>query len=360
MREIVHRLDDQRDFTEGQLIDIGVSIVRINVDIAAQRRWITDGRLNENSSRGPINMQEYDRLYAMAIRGWGEARTNAGVNIELPRPPSPPIQFGDININEYVNERRPVFERLGQVREEPDDDSLSIYASDNDEPFPLSRMSVLNPSSTFQPVQFEAPASPEEPVAGPSHQEEDAEERRLRRIAREQVEARRREEQRSSQFVKGRASEPPRSERSRSELNSNDGAPSQASFASYVSAPQQPHSAPLTGVTYPPMHERCPKNLARNDPNLVGMSEIYTRRPSPAKICPQCYGYHRLFHCTAFDRMGLQMRWYRALKMGVCLYCFRTGHSSFTCDNPGCCIRCGTRHNSKLCPNNRKNLDPTL
>lgn len=191
MRELVHRLNDRRDLREPELVELGVSIGRINADIAVQRRFIVDGRMDEK-------MREYDRLYSMAMRKWEEARTRAGMEAQMPEPPPSPIRFGDVNMEDYVEQPRPVFERIG---EQPEDDSLSIFASDNEDPLPLHRMSVVKPARTFRPLRA-APSADRRSGAEPHLREEDEDERRLRQIARMQLERQRpRERQELSRLV---------------------------------------------------------------------------------------------------------------------------------------------------------------
>lgn len=152
---------------------------------------------------------------------------------------------------------------------------------------------------------------------------------------------------------------PSPSERSRSRLGDRSSTASTASsYASYVSQPMEELSGPVKGRTFPPIRREPPKPLVRNDPGLIGSSEVYVHPPNDdPHMCPKCEtARHKLFQCTSFQRMGLQEKWYTALKLGVCLHCLIRGHSHFTCESPGTCWRCRKRHNSKLCPNNPNNL----
>lgn len=115
---------------------------------------------------------------------------------------------------------------------------------------------------------------------------------------------------------------------------------------------QEIFSHPVRGRPYPPIREELPIPLRLEDPDLVGMAEIYVRpRYGSPKRCPLCpYIEHKLYRCMAFRRMGLRERWYTVLRLGLCLNCLIPGHSHYTCETPGACCRCGKRHNSQLCP----------
>lgn len=363
LRTIVHRLDERRDFLGPELGEIERTILDIDLDIQEQSGWLKDGGIKQK-------MKEYQQLLKMANRGLREVKSLAGIETQR-SPQSSPLRFGDVDMAEYEESQPSVFGRLGQRQNERDD--LSLFASDDEEGIPLHRMSVVKPVRTFKPVEFVADL---EPIAGPSHRSDIAERDRLQLIAWQTIDRAHRQErvrneradrqdqhrvEHNHRNQPGKSAknhrdeqvrvEPTRSGRIWSELTSN-AATVESPHPEYVAAPQIRHSAPISGITYPEVMSQCPVNMARNDPSLIGSAEMYTRPPSLARICPQCHGYHRLYHCNQFMGMSLQMRWYRALKMGVCLYCFRSGHSSFTCENLGCCRHCGTRHNSKLCPKN--------
>lgn len=47
--------------------------------------------------------------------------------------------------------------------------------------------------------------------------------------------------------------------------------------------------------------------------------------------------------------------WYIALNLGICLNCLSPGHSLLTCISQAGCFKCGTRHNSLMCPQNPHN-----
>lgn len=126
---------------------------------------------------------------------------------------------------------------------------------------------------------------------------------------------------------------------------------SRSSLASYQSAQMQRQLRPRYDVPLPPIRDQNPRRLDRNDSSLIGISEIYVRRP--ARRCPYCGEDHRMHRCLQFRALQLLERWYHALNNGVCLNCLRWGHSSFRCLKEGACRRCGVRHNSLLCPHNR-------
>lgn len=126
---------------------------------------------------------------------------------------------------------------------------------------------------------------------------------------------------------------------------------SRSSVASYQSERMQRQLRPRYDVPLPPIRDHNPRQLDRNDPGLIGVSEIYVRRP--ARQCPYCGEDHRMYRCLQFRALRLLEKWYHALNNGVCLNCLRWGHSSFRCLKEGACRRCGVRHNGLLCPHNR-------
>lgn len=123
---------------------------------------------------------------------------------------------------------------------------------------------------------------------------------------------------------------------------------SRSPVPSYVSMKQQPGTRPQYDIPLPKLRNRNPFDIDPNDPDLVGQSEFYFRKPADG--CPYCGENHRLIRCPWFKNLDLQGRWYHALNMGACLNCLRWGHSSFRCIKEGACKRCGVRHNSLLCP----------
>lgn len=137
-----------------------------------------------------------------------------------------------------------------------------------------------------------------------------------------------------------------------SERNSNQG---------YIWAEQVKARGPVKGVRYPPMSHSPPINLEleRDEPQLVGMAEIWTQKVGNhnATHCAFCRFKedHRMYNCGGWKRGGLVLRWYHALRLGVCLNCLIIGHSSFTCETPGYCKHHGTRHSSALCEYSHKN-----
>lgn len=198
-------------------------------------------------------------------------------------------------------------------------ESLSPYASDNDDPLPINLLARINPAPNARPSRYN---------------DEDL---------RHHIDARREPER------AGAAERDPGS--SRASVVSN------VSYASYISSVQQVFSRPQIGVPYPPMSWELPPNsgLSRNDPGIVGRSEIYTNRNHNKGRCSWCNGKHKMYRCNNFVRAGLQERWFMALKLGVCLHCLFPRHSSFTCKEQSACGRCGKRHNSLLCPYNPNN-----
>lgn len=130
---------------------------------------------------------------------------------------------------------------------------------------------------------------------------------------------------------------------------------SEVSRSTYVSSKQEVFRGPVTGRVFPPFARSSPMEISRRDPSIIGLSEIFIHPPQSAQVCPVCKGNHKMYRCTTMLREGLQDRWFRALRAGVCLNCMIRGHSSFTCKNVGACSKCGVRHNSILCPQNPNN-----
>lgn len=124
---------------------------------------------------------------------------------------------------------------------------------------------------------------------------------------------------------------------------------SRSSINSYVSTRQPICSDVQRNIPLPPVLPSCPFEMDRRNPDLIDRSEFYVRRAGSVQGCPMCGGDHRMHCCPTFGRLRLLERWYEALNRGVCLNCLRIGHSSFMCQKPGACNRCGQRHNSMLC-----------
>lgn len=259
----------------------------------------------------------------------------------------------------------------------PDSDCLEVYASDNEEPMPVVRMSLITCPKGYQPIDlsgqptgsrrrnpFARRSSESRNVPGPS------------RDSRVGIPPR------GAPTAGSERHSPPTvvqenrrtSSRGRGHHRRTNGGPVLSALApefhptashvqtvatgrraSYVWAPQKRADRPIHGVPYPPMaHERpLAPELRRNDPAIIGMAEIWTQRVgmrNPVR-CAHCQfqGNHRMYECPALKKESIQRRWYHALKTGVCLNCLIIGHSSFTCTNDGCCPVHGTRHSSFLC-----------
>lgn len=349
LRKIIHRLENVPDFSLRELMHLRDDILNIDVEVQLQEKMVKDDRIKPK-------MVEYRALLRRAVvtRERREQRARA---IEAGDDRNPPIQFDDVGQQEAA-------------RASPSLSTLDIYASDNEEPLPLELMSQIKPAPDYQPIRMPSPEPSNEPQPSTSRQadlREQLEERQ--QVGSYGVRHENRENSRNNGAQRGRDRErhygqsrvfvPSRaSDRSRSDLRSRaETTTSASSYASYVSTPQEQFSAPVTHRTYPPIRRNPPTPLVRNDPTLIGSSEIFTHPPmgSP-KICPMCpLGQHRLWQCTTFLRMGLQEKWYTVLKKGLCVNCLIRGHSHFSCMTPGACPRCGKRHNSKLCPERQEN-----
>lgn len=136
-------------------------------------------------------------------------------------------------------------------------------------------------------------------------------------------------------------------------FRSHNSARSRSSVSSYQSGRMERQTRPRHDIPLPPIRDRNPQELDQHNPDLIGMSEIYIRKP--ARGCPYCGEDHRMYRCPPFRALQLLEKWYHALNGGVCLNCLRQGHSSFRCLKEGACRRCGTRHNSLLCPRHPEN-----
>lgn len=358
LRKIVYYLENQESYTMMELEHVRVELLETDAEVQLQAKMVKDERV------GP-KMIEFRALLRRAIvsRERREQRARAieqGTNEQ----PIPPIQFDDVG------------PPMG-TRASPTGEELEIYASDNEDEFPLELRSTVRPAQTFEPIRIE-PMEPidstNEPQPSTSRQADLRDQLEHQRTAASYgVQHGDRENSRNAGAQRGRGRErhfetsrifvPSRtSDRSRSDHRGRPGTVSSVSsygsaVSSYVSGPQERFDAPVTDRAYPPVLRAPPTPLARNDKSLIGRSEIYTHPPQGSpRICPICpLGQHRLYRCTTFLRMGLQEKWYTVLKKGLCVNCLIRGHSHFACDTPGACYRCGRRHNSKLCPEGPNN-----
>lgn len=131
---------------------------------------------------------------------------------------------------------------------------------------------------------------------------------------------------------------------------------SASTTSSYRSATMKQARGPQYGVPLPPFANGLPYRIQAGDAELIGKTEIFVA--TAEKVCPMCRdGGHRMFQCTDFTKLILVDRWHQALSLGVCLHCLRRGHSSFRCEVKGHCERCKMPHNSLLCPRNPANSD---
>lgn len=251
-------------------------------------------------------------------------------------------------------EEQPLEMQFGQVTgsmlagrpqiEEVDADELELYASENEDPMPMERWSTVKPTSSYRPVHFE-PTNAIEPMPSTSKQAD----------LRQALEQRRPAQCGALQVARNKQS---RGDGPMNQQCANETAPSERSHASYVSTKQEKFMAPVTGRAYPPFRRELPIALSRQDPNIIGISEIFVHpAQADAHICPICpISRHKLYRCPTMLRAGLRERWFLALRAGVCLNCMIREHSSFTCMNVGACVKCCCRHNSILCPKNPNNM----
>lgn len=359
LRKIVQRLENQEHFTMRELEHVRDEIIEINNDVEVQSRNVTDDRVTPS-------MNSFRALVRRAI----QTRERREQRLRTGGPHGDQslagIQFGTIDPEQV------------DVLEIETGDTLAAYASDNEDPLPLELMSTVRPSKEFEPVVFRPPTPDlrdrlNRHRAQASYGVRQAERDRNEPVRNEPVRSEeirrepespmpvRRDRGRGRGGMQSRNDGPSRmTERSRSDARGRAVAStSTVSHREYVPMPQERLSGPVSGRPYPPLGRAPPKPLVRRDPTLIGLSEIYTHPPqADPKICPICPGgKHKLYGCLTFQRMGLQERWYTALKKGVCLHCLIRGHSHFTCRSEGTCHRCGKRHNSMLCPDGPSNRD---
>lgn len=240
-----------------------------------------------------------------------------------------------------------------------DDDNVST----NNQPMRIERMSVMKPSQDYQPVVFAnmgmIEAGSQRPVIRdlretlnnnekwtnkdePLEKEKEDLEWKLTRVKdklnRNKQELNRNQQENHYQYWETRSVSKPTSHLSRESYRSR---------SSYASTRQMEHKGPLTGVPYPPIAEELPYALPLNK-SMIG----YVAHTPSSIVCSLCHEQHILLKCPTLDNATLEQRWRMVLTIGFCLCCLRPGHSSFTCKVGGSCYRCGTEHNSKLCPKN--------
>lgn len=265
-----------------------------------------------------------------------------------------PLQFGDVTMSMLA----------GSVTKPLTKSEREYYASDNEEEMPLEHLSTIFTTPSYRPIKFRlGERSGSNDGASTSAQ---ADLRHRIRSARPPAgfgatyrEHRRRDDSSPETSLASKSTESSctsgssqnKENRSQKNASARPAPRSESSQYSYASQPQERFARPVRDRPYPPFGLAPPTPLVRKDPKLIGSSEVYVRRPTNPDLCPICPGgKHRLHQCQTFCRMGIQEKWYRALKAGVCLNCLIHGHSHYTCRDVGACFRCKQRHNSKLCP----------
>lgn len=238
---------------------------------------------------------------------------------------------------------------------------LEIHASDNDESMPLEYMSLIRPTAAYTPVTF-APSPPHgRPATGVLA--EGTPEKRRKQGKTKPGEPSRTPESTDlrNKLIKNRVNPFARTHRQSMNSIANVTQPAarllrnQLPDKSYNWVKQTRATGPIRGITYPPMMETPPRymRLGNGNPTIVGMAERWTqkvgnRRPTYCAFC-RYKEDHRMYQCPVLRRENIQQRWLEAIKLGVCLNCLTIGHSSFTCQDRGCCPYHGTRHSSFLC-----------
>lgn len=235
---------------------------------------------------------------------------------------------------------------------EPEGDQLELYASDDDEETPITRMSLLQCPENYKPITFTSERRVSKKVNPFSRDREGCGiENRRKEFSWAQ-----KEERRASAKENRRTHDLQSSPRAiRTTQGGSNAIRDRNAKRPYVWAKQTPACGSVWGVPYPPMAHTQPMTveLKRNDPEIIGMAEIWTQKVGTrdAKKCAHCQFQenHRMYGCTILQKESIQRRWYHALKCGVCLNCLMIGHSSFTCKDQGCCKVHGTRHSTFLC-----------
>lgn len=303
--------DEHRSHNRAQLLDFERRLHNINADIQMQFKGV------DQSDIEPVQT-EYEELSALVDLRLSELKRVRNVDSDeeaenrAPRSnprlgPSerrsvPPTNTGAIPKKRKNKKKKkntnhdPLLAALNNPA------NFDDYGTDNEEPMVASVMSACNPGPNFEPMRF--------PRQGPSHP--------LNRSVPPQ---------------------PDRQDRSWGR-----------SYEAYVPSTQACLRGPVDRVALPPRMSQAPYKIRRWDKSLIGISEIFFTTERHNHCC-YCKGNHGLFNCNAFKtRENLENRWQYVLMKGLCLSCFLTGHSSFTCRFSRTCRECGQRHNSVLCP----------
>lgn len=376
------------------------------VELSHETVRFMEGRLNENQSSYDTHMKllpkeegkEIRQSYRQARKRALQALVNryaAAINaIEPGAGDNQAMQFGGAPSMEAMA-------AAANVEQHPDAaDELIIYASGHEEEMPIACMSMLTQSANYQPITFgDENRDPKRPnpfakrrsqTSLTSNEDGSVNHKRSNVMSSVGSPGERRNQEGSDQANRRRDQRPEESwgdqwyrkqmewEATPAPLPIYGRLPTTRGIAPnvqlvqatvrdrygrlpYVWLQQPQINGPMTGVPFPPMRYSRPLEvvLERNNPNIIGMAEIWiqivgNREPTNCAQC-QFQSPHRLYKCPAFERMGLQERWYRVLKMGVCLNCLIIGHSSFSCKSRGTCPHHGQRHSSHLCSESFRN-----
>lgn len=364
VRDIITQLENHNHiYTQEMLDDVADTLDKIHQEIKVQQGMcnavdiasilveyvklseLADSKLNSRYLTAPRQMQ----VIPVPSQQPGPSRPTASAGA-IPKE-RPSLAQGLLSMDNYRIPKKGKSKTRGELMvgndpiEDNNDDPLAPYASDSEEPLPLHLHSIVTPGPGYEPIRM---------------QQQDLRHNIRKRQERDQMQVVRQQQgqgnnegssvQQNEEILDSVSQQSvPRT----TPLNEYRGPPSTTgsliSVSSYASGRMEPQQYKLLDIPYPPFRADLPVSINRNDPELIGSTERYTNN-SRSPNCQICRGHHKIRHCKQFLKAGLQERWYLALKHGLCLYCLFIRHSSFSCDNPGACPRCGVRHNSLLCP----------
>lgn len=116
---------------------------------------------------------------------------------------------------------------------------------------------------------------------------------------------------------------------------------------------RQLHQVPAQNVSPRPPQGAVPRTSAASRAAVA-------EQPSTSKgkkhkpVCVECGGEHYLHKCDRFKEMSMVQKRAFLDHLRMCHNCFSSSHLTGQCKQGGC-KRCGTKHNSLLCPDtNRK------
>lgn len=268
LHAMLDTLQSETHSTELEMQHMRNQIMAIDASIRTQHRGIADRRVRPS-------LDIYNGIQQFALRELERRESHRGA-----RPPE----------SEAMRARR--------LRTDRD---LDAYASDGRGPVPLENWTVVNPAPSrpivsandlrraledkrmgrfqWQPAGFDVsnevqhrsqPQSPE-PCESSAQMETDD---RAGPSGVEEIENRQRRPQHERRVSTSS------SEESRNERRSVNSARSRSSIQTYASSQQSRFRTAQWGIPLPPWGNQLPRRINRNDPGLIGSTEIYVQRPS--------------------------------------------------------------------------------